>query len=55
MIILYVSDMTEQNFEGRRGKMKALEEIKIRVDTIIRERKLKIKVNDLYLTKFELP
>ncbi len=55
MIILYISDMTSQSFEGRRGKMKALEEIKIRVDSILRERKLKIKVNDLYLTKFELP
>ena len=55
MIILYTSDLSSQSFEGRRGKMKALDEIKLRVNSILRERKLKIKVNDLYLTKFELP
>ena len=48
-IILLVSDQNASDLAGRSGKMNLLESIKVRIA------KKKIKVNEQYYTKFEMP
>ncbi|MEC7985126.1 MAG: flagellar basal body-associated FliL family protein [Myxococcota bacterium] len=51
-IVLYLSDRKESDFEGRRGKMDMLEDLKIRMSMLIKACKIDIRIDDVYITRF---
>ena len=53
-IILHISDQNREQFTGRNKKVEILKLIRHRIDKLLRSRDIKITINELYFTKFDL-
>lgn len=53
-IILHISDQNREQFTGRNKKVEILKLIRLRIEKLLRSRDIKITINELYFTKFDL-